>query len=197
MPMMDKKAEIALVTQAKAGNARAIEALIRAHQEALYAFILRMSGRPDVAEDIVQEAFVRVLKNIDRFDSRFRFSTWIFTIAKRLYVNASQKHKPSYDSDTVGSRQGRMPTPGRLVSRHETMRNIRGVLDAALGDLNQQQREIILLFHQQCWPITDIADHLQMPEGTVKSHLHRARKRMRRMIEANSTLHQQTQEAWA
>ena len=84
-------------------TAAAIEALIAAHQEALYAFMLRLSGKPHVAEDVVQEAFVRVLRNIDRFDTRFRFSTWLFTIAKRLYVNAMQKHRPAYDTDVVGA----------------------------------------------------------------------------------------------
>ncbi|MCA9289847.1 MAG: RNA polymerase sigma factor [Phycisphaerales bacterium] len=179
---MDKAVEVEIIRKAKAGDGRAIEALIRAHQDALYAFMLRLSGRPEIAEDVVQEAFVRVLKNLDRFDTRFRFSTWVFTIAKRLYVNAMQKHAPSFDSDIVGGWQGRDQTPGALTAETEYQDQLRGLLDDALGDLNDQQREIILLFHQQCWGITEIADHLDMPEGTVKSHLHRARKRMKRYI---------------
>ena len=155
-----------------------------------------MSGRPHIAEDIVQEAFVRVLRNLDRFDPRYRFSTWVFTIAKRLYVNAVQKQRPTYDTDTVNEQEGRDPSPARLTARSETMDNERGVLDAALSDLNEQQREIVLLFHQQNWPIVEIARHLEMPEGTVKSHLHRARKRMRRSITMNSTLHARAQEVW-
>jgi RNA polymerase sigma-70 factor (ECF subfamily) len=71
------------------------------------------------------------------------------------------------------------------------------MIDVALGRLNPQQREIILLFHQQNWPITEIAIHLDMPEGTVKSHLHRARKRMKSVIVSNDVMHQQAQEAWA
>src|SRR5690606_1083627 len=101
MAMMDRTDEHALIRKAKAGDGTAIEALIRAHQDALFAFMLRMSGKPDVAEDIVQEAFVRVLKNLDRFDTRFRFSTWLFTIDKRLYVNFIQKQRPVYDSETI------------------------------------------------------------------------------------------------
>src|SRR5437870_7364175 len=110
MPMMFKSSEQVLIRKAKAGDGKAIEGLIRAHQDALYAFMLRMSGRPDVAEDIVQEAFVRVLRNLDRFDSRFRFSTWLFTIAKRLYVNSIQKHRPMYDSDGVSEHHGQAQT---------------------------------------------------------------------------------------
>ena len=196
MAMIEKASEHALIRKAKAGDGRAIEALIRAHQEALYAFMLRMSGRPDVAEDIVQEAFVRVLKNLDRFDTRFRFSTWLFTIAKRLFVNSMQKHRPTYDSDIVGSRQGSGTTPGHDAARSEMMQNVRGVLDTALGQLNPQQREIILLFHQQNWPITEIAVFMNMPEGTIKSHLHRARKRMKQVIESSDRLNHQAQEVW-
>ncbi|MCZ6834682.1 MAG: RNA polymerase sigma factor [Planctomycetota bacterium] len=194
MGMISKALENRLIAQAKAGDGDAIAALIRSHQDALFAFILRMSQRPDVAEDIVQEAFVRVLKNIDRFDERFRFSTWLFTIARRLYVNAAQKRRPAYDSDMVAASEGKAKTPAGLNSRCESLENARDVIDSALSCLSEQQREIILLFHQQNWPITEIANHLNMPEGTVKSHLHRARKRMRRTIEANRTMTRHVEE---
>jgi RNA polymerase sigma-70 factor (ECF subfamily) len=194
--MLLRPTEEALIRRAKAGDGAAVEALIRTHQQALYAFMLRMSGRPEIAEDIVQEAFVRVLKNLDRFDSRFRFSTWLFTIAKRLYVNSMQKHRPVYDSEAVDVMAGNAPTPGSASAESEARGHIRGVLDAALAVLHPHQREIILLFHQQSWPISEIAAHLRMPEGTVKSHLHRARKRMLKAILANQTLTRRAQEVW-
>ena len=190
---MNKSDEHTLVRRAAAGDAQAIEALIRAHQDSLYAFILRMSGRPELAEDIVQEAFVRVLQSLGRFDARFRFSTWLFTIAKRLYMNAAQKLAPSYDSSFVAARAGG-GNPLGYSARQETMVNARHLLQAALRDLAPLQREIMLLFHQQSWPIAEIATHLDLPEGTVKSHLHRGRKRMRRFIESNRTRNRHAQE---
>ncbi|MFK7961002.1 MAG: RNA polymerase sigma factor [Phycisphaerales bacterium] len=193
---MTREAEQELIRRACLGDGDAMAELVSAHQDGLYAFMLRMSGRPHIAEDIVQEAFVRVLRNIERFDTRFRFSTWVFTIAKRLYVNAMQKHRPVYDTDTVSASRGRATTPGRQTARTETMDNMRGVLDNALGCLNEQQREIILLFHQQNWPITDIAVYLDMPEGTVKSHLHRARKRMKKHIEGDAVMQARVAEVW-
>ena len=86
--------------------------------------------------------------------------------------------------------------PGKLAARAETMDNARHLLDAALAALPTQQREIMLLFHQQSWPIAEIAEHLGMPQGTIKSHLHRGRKRMRRFIEADRSMHRQAQEVW-
>jgi len=157
-------------------------ALVRAHQDSLYAFMLRMTGRPDVAEDVVQEAFVRVLKNLDRFDTKYRFSTWLFTIAKRLFVNWSQKFKPSPDSDLVGSWQGPPSRPETPVIVAEASSTAHDLLNLALLSLGETQREIVLLFHQQEWSIADISVYLSMPEGTIKSHLHRARRRMRTAI---------------
>lgn len=188
--------ERSLIRKARRGDGAAIERLIRAHQEPLYAFMLRLSGKPDVAEDMVQEAFVRVLRNLDRFDDRFRFSTWLFTIARRLYVNHLQKHRPSYDSEAVGDWQGGSRRPDAIAAESENREHVRRLLDEAIGALNPQQREIVLLFHQQDWPIQEIAEHLQMPEGTIKSHLHRARKRMQEAICRNQVTRQRALETW-
>jgi len=191
-----KTVERALIRKAKRGDAAAIERLIKTHQDPLFAFMLRLSGRPDVAEDMVQEAFVRVLRNLDRFDDRFRFSTWLFTIARRLYVNHLQKHRPSYDSDVVGDWQSGSQRPDELSSAIEHREHVRQLLDTALNVLNGAQREIVLLFHQQGWPIQDIAVHLRMPEGTIKSHLHRARKRMQEEICRDKVTRDRALETW-
>ena len=90
---MERNEEHALIREAIAGDRDAMGALIRNYQPSLNAYMLRLSGRPDVAEDICHEAFVRVMTNLHRFDFRYRFSTWLFTIARRLYVNAMQKRK--------------------------------------------------------------------------------------------------------
>ncbi|MEM1165996.1 MAG: sigma-70 family RNA polymerase sigma factor [Planctomycetota bacterium] len=182
---MERSEERALIERAADGDRTAAEALIRAHQASLYAFMLRMCKRPEIAEDIVQDAFVRVLGNLDRFDPRFRFSTWLFTIAKRLYMNAAAKMRPVYDTDIVGGVRGREPdSRGPFVEAEDEASNARAVLDQSLESLSADQREVIVLFHQLDWPIARIADHMGMPEGTVKSHLHRGRRRLRELIEA-------------
>ncbi len=138
--MDDKVLELRLIRKARRGDAAAIEALIRAHQDQLYGFILRLSGRPEVAQDMVQEAFVRVIRSIDRFDERFRFSTWLFTIARRLYVNYMQKMRPASDSDTVGRWAGETETPGTITADLETRENLRDLLDRAVATLGAPQR---------------------------------------------------------
>jgi len=194
---MTRSAEQRLIERAAAGDKSAGEKLIRAHQKSLYAYMLRMSGRPDVAEDIVQDAFVRVLTHLDRFDPRYRFSTWLFTIAKRLYVNACQKHKPHYDSDVVGGWRGDAGAPIDPMITDEVRVNAREAIDDVLQGLSGEQREIILLFHQQNWPIAMIASHMDMPEGTVKSHLHRGRRKMRAALEESERHSANVSEVWS
>ncbi|MFO0836447.1 MAG: sigma-70 family RNA polymerase sigma factor [Phycisphaerales bacterium] len=176
---MKRSEEQALIRRAAAGDRDAAGVFIRAYQNQLYAYLLRLSGRRELAEDIVQDAFVRVLTNLDRFDPRFRFSTWLFTIARRLFINAIQKHQPAYDSDTVSARAGKVDRPEAPVIQEDSDAASRDQLQRALMSLSLEQREVILLFHQQDWPIWLIAEHLAMPEGTVKSHLHRGRRRLR------------------
>lgn len=180
---MDRVNEQALIRRAKTGDAEAVAGLIAAHQESLYAFMLRMSGRPELAEDVVQEAFVRVLKNLDRFDPRFRFSTWLFTIAKRLYVNWMQKFQPASESELVNAWSAPPRPVEHAIVLTESKIAAREAVLTGLACLGPTQLEIVLLFHQQEWSISDIAVYLNMPEGTIKSHLHRARRKMREVIE--------------
>ena len=193
---MTRAEEQALILKAAAGDREAAEEFVRAHQRSLYAYILRLSGRPDVAEDTVQEAFVRVLTNLHRFDPRYRFSTWLFTIAKRLYVNACQKHKPGYDTDVVGAARSSGRPPEFSTVQEEVTDNARDAIQAALMTLPEEQREIIILFHQQDWPIALIAQHMEMPEGTVKSHLHRGRRRMREVLDRSERHSRHVEEVW-
>lgn len=188
---MDRHEERALIERAIAGEKQAAGDLIRAHQRSVYGYILRMSGRPDVAEDIVQEAFVRVLGNLHRFDFRFRFSTWLFTIARRLYMNAMAKNRPAYDTDYVGSMGNAKGEAEQAVYTDERQQVQHDAIQNALLSLSEEQREIIILFHQLDWPISLIATHLDMPEGTIKSHLHRGRKRLRVLFKDQSVLAQQ------
>lgn len=186
---MNRSEEQALIFAAAAGDRSAAGELVKAHQRSLYGYMLRMSGRNDVAEDVVQEAFVRVLTNLGRFDTRYRFSTWLFTIARRLYLNICEKRKPLSVGEYNGSWESAGDRPEDGAARSETNVAAKDELQRALMALSLEQREALILFHQSAWPIWLIAEHLSMPEGTVKSHLHRGRRRLREiLVETNSTV---------
>ena len=192
--MLSKAHENRLIRRAQRGDGAAIEELIREHQGVLYGFMVRLSGRPDVAEDMVQEAFVRVIKNIGRFDTRFRFSTWIFTIARRLYVNHMQKHRTVSDSEAMEFWASDSDRPDDVMVAAEKRDHLSRILDVAIACLTPLQREIVTLFHHQDWSIEAVSSHLSMPEGTIKSHLHRARKRMHAVINSDEELARKAEE---
>lgn len=187
---MTRLEEQRLIAKAAAGCQAAAEALVKAHQPSLYSYLVRLSGRPELSEDVVQEAFIRVLTNLDRFDPRYRFSTWLFTIARRVYLNIVARHTPVCVENPPEIHTTGTPEPveggGGLV---------RDALQKALMSLSFVQREIVVLFHQCDWPIWLIAEHLEIPEGTVKSHLHRARKQLREVLEGNPQLARVVEEA--
>lgn len=194
---MEREIERKLIAQAIAGDREASAQLLRHHQPSLRAYLHRLSGRADVAEDICQEAFVRVLSNLHRFDDRFRFSTWLFTIAKRLYVNARQKHSPVFNTEALSWRQGNGTGPGVQTSDDEVAGHVKDALQDALMELGEVQREVVVLFHQLDWPISTIAEHMDMPEGTVKSHLHRSRQKLRKILMAHATHNSRLKEVWS
>lgn len=181
--MLDQRTERLVIQRARKGDREAITTLIQSYQRPLEAFLFRLCGKPELAEDLAQEAFVRVIRSLDRFDEQYRFSTWLFTIGKRLLVNAQQKMRPTSDSETVEYRADDTRTPLRAVESAEREQRIGRLVEIAIDSLVSPQREIVLLFHQQGWPVQRIASELGMPEGTVKSHLFRARRRMLFAIE--------------
>ena len=151
-------------------------------QGPLQAYLKRLCGRPDLAEDLAQETFVRVLTNLHRFDDRFRFSTWLFTIARRLWLNHAARRRPVSDSEHVERRGGAGAGPVAAVQERERTTLLRKALDAAIGALTGPQRDVVLLYHQQGLGIGEIARQSGLPQGTIKSHLFRARRRMLAMI---------------
>ena len=178
MALPSREVEQRLLRRARRGDAAAIEELIGLFQGPLQAFLTRLGGSRELAEDLAQETFVRVLGNLDRFDDRFRFSTWLYTIGRRLWMNHLNKHRPRADSEHVEGQGGTQEMPGTLASRLEQRTRLRRLLDRALDALSGPQRDMVLLFHQQGWGIGEIARQSNLPEGTVKSHLFRARRRM-------------------
>jgi RNA polymerase sigma-70 factor, ECF subfamily len=178
----DQKREQKLIRDAAGGDREAAGELIKLHQTSVYAYILRMSGHRELAEDIVQEAFVRVLTNLDRFDPKYRFSTWLFTIARRVFLNICEKRRPVSDTDRMSQVSGRSCGVNTSWDERDDHEHNRDCVQRALMVLSMEQREVIVLFHQHDWPIWLIAEHLGMPEGTVKSHLHRGRMRLRDVL---------------
>ncbi|HAW94735.1 MAG TPA: hypothetical protein DCX60_00520 [Phycisphaerales bacterium] len=185
---MDHAQEIQVIRRAKQGDPSAFAELIESHQERLYRFLLRTTNQTELAEDAVQDAFIRVLRNIDRFDERYRFSTWLFTIARRLLLNSLQKKRPLNAGDWLDAASSSVMALS-VESDDESEREFASeIIDGAMDALTPHQREIVILYHHKGRSVHQIADLLGMPEGTIKSHLHRARRRMRDWMSSSDSV---------
>ena len=185
---MDHADEIKVIRHAKQGDPAAFAQLIESHQERLYRFLLRTTNQTELVEDAVQDAFIRVLKNIDRFDERYRFSTWLFTIARRLLLNSLQKKRPLNAGDWLDAASSSVMELSAETADASDREFAAEILDGAMETLTPHQREIVILYHHKGKSVHQVADLLGMPEGTIKSHLHRARRRMRDWMSSSDSV---------
>ncbi|HAI13434.1 MAG TPA: hypothetical protein DCM28_17130 [Phycisphaerales bacterium] len=167
------------------GDRAAAGELIERYQAPVRSFLLKLSGNADVADDIAQETFVRVLKYAKRYDPQFKMITWLLTIARRLWLNHlrrkdNQTHNTSYEQMSE-----KASGPDMTLQREDQLEHTRKLLSDAMTHLTEPQRTALVLFHQQELPVGEVAKVMKMPEGTVKSHLHRARAALRKILQPN------------
>ena len=175
--------EDAVVRAACAGNQRAFNSLVQTYQRRLYNYTYRMVGNADDACDITQEAFVRAWRNIASFRVGEPIAPWLYRIAHNLCIDHLRR-KPNTLSLDVEIEEGRDPAdksadPERLALDCET----RNVINAAIADLPEKYRAVMLLRHGRGMPLEEIAESLSLPLNTVKVHLFRAREQMKTRLQ--------------
>ena len=155
--------------------------VVEQHSDRVFRLAYRLTGnRPD-AEDLTQETFVKAFRALDRFDLERPFAPWLFTIASRLAIDHLRRQRMRMVSLTVaepGSHEERTldvedrgPLPDEIVSdAQEESRTA-----ALIAGLPEHYRIVVVLRHQQDLSYEEIAEALQLPLGTVKARIHRAR----------------------
>ncbi len=182
-----------LVALAQKGSEKAYRELLGRYQRPVFSLVYRMVRDREQAEDLAQETFVRVFNNIERYDPRFKFSSWIFKIATNLTIDWIRKKEPQTVS-IDGSRYATTPdeieaTTITVESRDENpeelliARELGGSIEAAIGTLRPEYRTAILLRHVEGHEYQEIADIMGLPLGTVKTYIHRARNELRGKLE--------------
>ncbi len=130
------------------------------------------------ARDVTQETLLRVLRNLHRYDPKYRFTTWAFTIARNACIDEQRKRKrigPATDREVVD------PAPSPLAQTQQRLRAAR--LECAMDELPDKYREILVLYHFEHLKYAEIAEVLSIPLGTVMNRIFRARKRLRVLYE--------------
>lgn len=171
-----------LVSRARQGERSAARELVDRHKDRLFAFILRMTRHHHDTEEICQDALLKAFASFDSFSTQYRFSTWLFTIAYRVCLNQLRRKRAlTGEVDFAAIRDEAANVSGRLES--EDAQRLKDRLWLAVDKLSPAQRATLILYYRQELGCPEIARILQVPVATVKSHLHRARNRLRDMLD--------------
>jgi RNA polymerase sigma-70 factor (ECF subfamily) len=179
-----------LVARCKRGERGAFDDLIRRYEKKVYNFAFRLSGNYDEANDVASETFVRVYNALQNFRGDSSFITWLFRITTNVYLDErKRKRARPYESldemieldETTVVRQieDPAPTPEETVEKQESV----DLLQQAINSLPDYQRMMIVLYHTENRSYEEIAEALDLPIGTVKSRLNRARLSLREKLE--------------
>lgn len=175
-----------LASRIAAGDLQAAEEMVRRHQSSVRGFLRAVSYDRQAIDDLAQETFLRAIAAAGRFDPAYPMRGWLITIARRLSINHGQKQKrrrtqPGLIADELHDRDGQ--SPSGPLEQAERMQLTKQTIDHALGQLTEPQRTTLVMHYNQGLALDDIAGLLEMKLGTVKSHLHRGRARMRELLE--------------
>ncbi len=174
-----------ILAKARKGDVTAFEKLVTLYERRVYAAALRSSASPEDAADITQEVFLRAWKSLDTFRGNSGFATWLFRITANMCVDFARRRQsqPQTQALTVEDDFERPipdnnPTPEEHLDNMELGRE----LAAALNEVSEDHRRIVLLRDVSGLSYTEIADALEISEGTVKSRLSRARLALRDIL---------------
>jgi len=178
-----------LVELSLAGDRKAFETLVRRHRRPLVNHLYRQIGSEEAASDLAQEVFLKVYLSLSSFDPTYRFTTWLYRIASNCAIDHLRKKKPptcSLHSDSGDDRSaapdatiaGNDPSPDELLR----LRELQERLETAIAALPSEFRQLILLRHRLHCRYDEIARITELPIGTVKNRIFRAREILRRRL---------------
>jgi RNA polymerase sigma-70 factor, ECF subfamily len=170
--------DAAIVGQALTGSQAAYRELVRRYQGPVLNLVAQMIRERSEAEDLTQEVFVKAFARLGTYDTTRRFASWVFKIAHNHTIDHLRRARPETWSLSADEHPelpaAAMASPLELVERTALADD----LDAAVQRLRVEYREAIQLRYREDLSLEEIADVLAVPEGTVKTYLHRARKEL-------------------
>ncbi len=169
-----------LVREALAGQSRAFGVLVTRYMRPGYLVALSVTGSPEDAEDVSQEAFLVALKRLEDCREPEKFGGWYLTIVRNRAKNLLRRERLRRAEELTPEISPGSGGPAEDLKRLE----IREQLERGLEGLSEVRREVLLLHDLEGWKHREIAERLGIPDGTVRSHLHFARKHLRDRLEA-------------
>ena len=179
-----------LVESFREGKPGAFDAIVRAHQDRVYSFCVRMLSDREDALDIAQEVFLSAYRNLSGFRGEASLSTWLLRIATNRCLNRIRQRSARAAREVVqggaeGNDDSSFQPPGREEDRPDRMvetRETGKILEAAIARLDEDSRMLVILSDVEGFSYEELAGAVGIPLGTVKSKLHRARMALRKML---------------
>ena len=166
-----------------AGQTAAFGQLVTKYQDRLYNTMVRVVGNRDEAHDVVQDAFVQAFVKLETFRRTAAFYTWLYLIAFNLAISHRRRKKPVVSIDQAREDAGEEPVgEGPAPTDHLEQEERAAQIQSALNELSDEHRDIIVLREIDGCCYDTIAEVLEMPVGTVRSRLHRARIHLREKL---------------
>jgi len=177
-----KKEDLLLVERCKRGDQIAYGQLVRKYQNSVYNLCRKMVRNPEEARDLTQEAFLKTFASLERYNPVYAFSSWLFKITSNLCIDHIRKQRMrlfSIDEDLEGEEgpiHRELADPRRHPDQLSEDTELREAILAAIDQLPEHYRVILILRHQEQLSYDEIAQTLEIPLGTVKARIHRARE---------------------
>ena len=181
---MDREIELRLVARLKAGDPAAFEAIYETYRPRLFGFLVRLSRRRDVAEDLLEETWLRLVNRCETLADDARLGPWLFTVARNLYC--SWRRSRAVDETRTSELDPTWPAPERGDSPFEAAarRELERRVEAALGRLPLRDRELLLLVGVEGLTPSEAAGVCGIPPVTLRARLHRAREKLAAEMDA-------------
>lgn len=164
-----------LVRRAQKGDDQAFGRLVELHQPRVYATLAKITGDPDLALDLTQDAFIRAWEELDGFERRSAFSTWLYRIAVRLAYDALRRDCRWAGSGSSDRMADRSPRPDERSAAEDEAALLRRLVE----DLPEMQRAVVTLRTWDGLPYREIAEILGTTEGSARVSFHHAVRRLR------------------
>jgi len=179
----------AIIARYQRGDRSAFNDLVQRHQQRAYHYAYRLTKNADEAADVVADTFVRVYRSLDTFKGESSFTTWLYRIETNCFLDIRKKGNAKQaisldDALQVADGQVEMQIVDDHDSAHERveMGERISAIESAMKVLPDHQRSILMMYHAESMSYEDIAEALQLPIGTVKSRLNRARISLREVL---------------
>lgn len=180
-----------LLAKAKKGDIAAFEELLKRYEKRVYAIALRSTGIPEDAADITQETFIRIWRSIETFRGDSGFSTWLFRIAMNLCVDLARRKNAQIKTTSLTEEDAsvrEIMDPAQTPEEHFENVELGEEIAHALSEISEEHKRVILLRDVTGLSYTEIAETLDISEGTVKSRLSRARFALREVLQKRGNI---------